>query len=299
MTARRSSQPAQKKGIKVTENGRTLTVDLEVISLKGTSGEGPFFLVLFQPVDGLSQAQPPSAAKKSAPSGAKGPPADQNELTRLQRKLTDTNAHLHAVISEQETYAEELQAANEEAQSGNEELQSINEELETSKEELQATNEELGTINAELHARNAELGHANEDLANLLGSVRLPIVMVGIDLRIRRFNVAAGLALHLIPTLAEVIRDMAVRECEVQDRQGRWFILRAHPYRTAENKIEGAILLLIDIDELKRTTESRDYSQAIINTLHEPLVVLRPDLRVNTANRAFYELLDTVPQETE
>jgi len=320
MKARRSSQSAEKKGIKVTENGRTLTVDLEVISLKGTSGDGRFFLVLFQPVDELSQAQRPSAAKKSAQSGAKGPPADQSELTRLQRELADTNAHLQAVISEHETYAEELQSVNEEAQAGNEELQSVNEELETSKEELQATNEELGTINAELHARNAELGHANEDLANLLGSVRLPIVMVGIDLRIRRFNVAAGVALHLIPTdvgrpighlrspvesvdlealLAEVIQDMAVREYEVQDRQGRWFILRAHPYRTAENKIEGAILLLIDIDELKRTTESRDYSQAIINTLHEPLVVLRPDLRVNTANRAFYELLDTVPRETE
>jgi len=33
--------------------------------------------------------------------------------------------------------------------------------------------------------------------------------------------------------------------------------------------------------------------------LHEPLVVLRADLRVNTANRAFYELVSTVPQETE
>jgi len=118
----------------------------------------------------------------------------------VKRELTDTKAHLQAVIDEQETYSEELQSANEEAQAGNEELQSINEELETSKEELQATNEELGTINAELHARNADLGEANEDLSNLLGSVRLPIVMVGIDLRIRRFNVAAGLALSLIPT---------------------------------------------------------------------------------------------------
>ena len=208
----RRHQSAKEKGLKVNQNGRTLTVDLEVVSLKGTSGDKPHFLVLFQPVGDVSGLP---VSKKSARSakGATGARADPSELLRVQRELTDTKAHLQAVINEQETYVEELQAANEEAQAGNEELQSVNEELETSKEELQATNEELGTINAELHARNAELGQANQ--------------------------------------------------------------------------------------ELKRTTESRDYSQAIINTLHEPLVVLRPDLRVNTANRAFYQLFNTAPQVTD
>src|SRR6185369_13436052 len=116
----------------------------------------------------------------------------------LKKELKETKTHLSTVIEEHEAYAEELQSAHEEVQASNEELQSINEELETSKEELQATNEELSTLNVELHARNSELTLTNEDLANLLTSIRLPIIMVGVDLRIRRFNAAARIGLNLI-----------------------------------------------------------------------------------------------------
>ena len=82
--------------------------------------------------------------------------------------------------------------------SANEELQSINEEMETSKEELQSTNEELATLNEELENRNLELSQANNDLNNLLSAVQIAIVMLGPDLRIRRFNPAAQEMLNLI-----------------------------------------------------------------------------------------------------
>jgi two-component system CheB/CheR fusion protein len=84
-------------------------------------------------------------------------------------------------------------------QSANEELQSINEELETSKEEVQSTNEELATVNDELRNRNLELGQINNDVVNLIGSVSMAIVMVGSDLRIRRFTPMAEKTLNLIP----------------------------------------------------------------------------------------------------
>jgi len=324
--AKERNTSVKKTGIEVKQNAHSIQVNLEVVPLKRAAEGARHFLVIFEPA-----APPPRRGRESgarrlgegSPKGvmeARPGKGEEREVSRVKMELAETKAHLQALAEEHQAYAEELQASNEEAQASNEELQSINEELETSKEELQATNEELGTINAELHARNAELGRANEDLTNLLGSVRLPIVMVGVDLRIRRFNGAAANALNLISTdtgrpignlrppvegldleglLAEVIRDAVVKESEVRDRKGHWFLLRAHPYRTSENKIDGAILLLIDIDELKRTTESRDYSRAIINTLHEPLVVLRADLRVNTANRAFYQMLGSVPEETE
>ena len=102
---------------------------------------------------------PPVPVKGRAPSGA-----SERELSQLRRELGDTKAHLHAVVDEQETYAEELQAANEEAQASNEELQSINEELETSKEELQATNEELGTIKGYI---NIPLGQLESRLSEI------------------------------------------------------------------------------------------------------------------------------------
>src|SRR5262249_58234225 len=107
--------------------------------------------------------------------------------------------YLQSVIEQQEAANEELQSANEEVQSANEELQSINEELETSKEEIQSSNEELATLNEELQHRNLELSLTNNDLVNLFSSEQMAIVMLGADLRIRRFTPMAEKILNLIP----------------------------------------------------------------------------------------------------
>jgi hypothetical protein len=51
---------------------------------------------------------------------------------------------------------------------------------------------------------------------------------------------------------AEVVDTMSVREREVQDREGRWYSMRVRPYRTMDNKIDGAVMTFIDIDTAKR-----------------------------------------------
>ena len=43
---------------------------------------------------------------------------------------------------------------------------------------------------------------------------------------------------------------------------------------------------------------ARDYADAIIDTMAEPLLVLEPDLRVTRANRAFYQAFQTTPENT-
>jgi len=43
---------------------------------------------------------------------------------------------------------------------------------------------------------------------------------------------------------------------------------------------------------------ARDYADAIIDTISEPLLVLEADLRVTRANRAFYRTFRTTPEET-
>ena len=68
----------------------------------------------------------------------------------------------------------------------------MNEELETAKEELQSTNEELTTVNDELHSRNQEVTQVNSDLLNLLNTVDIPIVILDIERRIRRFTPRRG-----------------------------------------------------------------------------------------------------------
>jgi two-component system CheB/CheR fusion protein len=57
-----------------------------------------------------------------------------------------------------------------------------------------------------------------------------------------------------------------------------------------------------DITELKRTEQAirqaLDYAENIVNTIHEPLVVLDADLRVVSCNRAFYHTFKIKPEKT-
>jgi two-component system, chemotaxis family, CheB/CheR fusion protein len=63
------------------------------------------------------------------------------------------------------------------------------------------------------------------------------------------------------------------------------------------------VLALVDIDALKQSfkgvEEARNYAQGIVETLREPLLVLDGDLRIISANRAYYQFFKGVPQETE
>ena len=218
------------------------------------------------------------------------------------------------------THNEELQTANEEIQSNNEELQSTNEELETAKEELQATNEELTTLNEELRNRNLELSLSNNDLSNVIANVNIPILILGSDLRIRRMNPSAETLLNLIPAdmgrpitdlrstldfpglealVSDSIQSVAVREQEVQDRQGRWHSLRVRPYKTSDNRIEGAVITLVDISKVKaEAIGARSYAEAIVETVRESVLVLDAELKVKAANRAFYETFWSSPANT-
>jgi two-component system CheB/CheR fusion protein len=234
----------------------------------------------------------------------------------LERELAASREYLQSVIQELEAANEELQSANEEILSSNEELQSTNEELDTAKEELQSTNEELNTVNEELHGRNEELSRVNSDLLNLLGSVQIAIVIVGADMHIRRFTPMAEKVLNLIPTdvdrsighinpnieganleqmIAECIDSISPIEREVRDKQGRWYSLRIRPYRSAENKIEGAVLALFDIDAPKRYEASvrsaLDLAETLLQNTHQPAALLDSGLRVRLANLPVVELL--------
>lgn len=128
----------------------------------------------------------------------------------------------------------------------------------------------------ELKISREEQSQSNNDLVNLLGSVEIPIVMLGDDRRVRRFTPLAGKALNLIATDVErpssdlkvnfnspvgeldletmvtnSIETLVSQELEVQDRHGHWFRLQVRPYKTVDNKIDGAVFALVDIDSLK------------------------------------------------
>src|SRR6266542_2487851 len=315
--ARRDENPVRKENLRVKYDGATGDVNLEVIPLKHSPSQERYFLILFETAEAADQGGGRRAGDRRRKS-------EERQIKQLSQELAAARDYLQSVIEEYEATNEELQSASEEAQSSNEELQSINEELETSKEELESANEELITLNEELNNRNAELGRLNSDLVNLLGSVQMPILMLDGQLRIRRFTPAAEKLLKLIPTdvgrpigdlklnldcpdlerlIAEVIDTVSVKEVEMRDGAGRWHSLRVRPYKTLENKIDGAVVVLVDIDALKKTEReieaARDYAEAILRTTRDPLVVLRADLKVEPANEAFYKTFKLKPAETD
>jgi two-component system CheB/CheR fusion protein len=315
--ARQDESPVRKENLRVKFDGVTGDVNLEVIPLRRSASQERHFLILFEAAEAADRGGGRDAGDRRRKS-------EELQIKQLNQELASARDYLQSMIEEYEATNEELQSASEEAQSSNEELQSINEELETSKEELESSNEELITLNEELNNRNAELGRLNNDLVNVLGSVQMPILMLDSQLRIRRFTPAAEKLLNLIPTdvgrpigdlklnldcpdlvrlIVEVIDTAGVREVETRDGAGRWHSLRVRPYKTLENKIDGAVVALVDIDALKRTEREieaeRDYAEAILRTTRDPLLVLRADLTVESANDAFYKTFNAKLAETE
>jgi signal transduction histidine kinase len=244
-------------------------------------------------------------------------------LVRLERELARTRARMDDVIRAQESANEELQSANEEILSRNEELQSINEEMETAKEELQSSNEELTTLNEELEHRRSELSQLNSDLTNLFGSLDIPVLILGRDLRIRQFSPAAETLFSLMPSdIGRPVSDMRFSatilglksdglaiidpggrsERQIPDVSGKPHSLRIHPYRVAEGKIDGAVVALVDISAPGHASDAiedaRQYAEAIVEAVQESFLVLDSDLRVVTANRSFYTTFQVTPKAT-
>jgi two-component system, chemotaxis family, CheB/CheR fusion protein len=319
-TARRRRQAVRREDVLVQREDATWqAVNLEVLPL--TTSHGDYCVVLFEtPV-----VRPGKASRRPGPRTAgRTRAAADVRLSELRRELEASREYLQSIIEELETANEELQSANEEILSSNEELQSTNEELDTAKEELQSTNEELNTVNDELHSRNEELGRVNSDLVNLLASVDLPIIIVANDLTIRRYTPAAERLFNLragdmgrpitqinpdleCADLDRLLRDTidgAVAQVrEVRDREGRWYSLRIRPYKGLDNRLDGAVLTVIDVDAAKRYEQqverSRAYFMQVVEMVRQPLLVLDPDLYVRTANRRFCEVFGLSRQRLE
>ncbi len=319
--AKRKNRSAQRKGFRLRENGERCGVTIQVIPLR--KAKDWYFLIFFADSN-VPQTGRTLESFASLPTSKKGRLENSRRMRQLERELAETREYLRSIQEQNETSTEELQASHEEVQSTNEELQSMNEELETSKEELESSNEELITINDEMVSRNIELTRLNSDLSNLQVSLQTAILLLGRDLTVRRFTVPAERLFNLrqsdigrgfgslrhdleVPDLerllAEVVETVGVQERDVQDTAGHWYALRARPYLTLDSKIDGVVLMLTDIDALKRSEQSvkaaRDEALATVKTMPMPYIILRGDLRVNSASDVFYRDFQVRPIETE
>ncbi len=284
---------ARALNVRVRTNGSYSMVNLTIRPAGGggdETGSDLYLVVLEEAGLASSELSGGLAAAEVRPEGETD--VDQR-IAALKDALRTKEEHLEAANEELETKNEDLRSSNEEMQSVNEELQSTNEELETSKEELQSVNEELSTVNAELQTKVADLSQANNDMNNLLAGTGIATVFVDHALRILRFTPAATRLTNLIPgdvgrpaahivsnlvgydRLAQdaqsVLDTLVPKDVEVQAREGNWYMMRIHPYRTLDNVIEGAVITFVDISEVKRSEAALQKA----NELHRLAVVVR------------------------
>jgi two-component system CheB/CheR fusion protein len=309
----RKDSDITRESIRVKTNGTYTNVSLSVTKLKEPDSVRGLLLITFRPT-----LPPPPHAK------AARKPGEDSRVKQLERQLQYMKESHQTTQEELETSNEELKSTNEELQSTNEELQSTNEELETSKEEMQSLNEELTTVNSELRSKLDELSQTSNDMQNLLNSTDIATVFLDNDLNIKRYTAKATELVMLRPTdvgrpiseltsnlefnnlageCREVLRTLTSTTSEVQTSDGRWYLKRVMPYRTVENVIEGVVITFVNVGHLKKLEKAgetaRAYFAAIVDTVREPLIVLNKELRVVSANRAFYHSFRTTPKQTE
>ncbi|BBO83203.1 chemotaxis protein CheR [Desulfosarcina ovata subsp. sediminis] len=320
--ARSSDKPVQRRKIAVKVNGNIQLVDLHVSPQHAPEALSGCLLVVFEDAE--------AAIAQGSPPGDEGHlHQEANRIAELERELQNTRESHQIIVEELESSNEELKSINEEMQSSNEEFQSTNEELESSREELQSLNEELQTVNAELQSKVEELSAVHDDMRNLLNSTEIATIFVDNNMRIRRFTPEATTIINLIQTdigrplqhvvsnlsykgmiddLDDVRKNLAPKEVEVQTTDGQWYKMRILPYRTTDNRIDGAVLTFASITEQKSaqqllSTSNLEMQQAgvfirkIFDMNADPLVVLEQEGTIVLANSAFTDIVKTNPEK--
>ena len=286
-----------REGVRVRSNGDFSYVNLSVTKIHEPESVRGLLLVTFRPR--------PAAVKAAKAKGRAHSKLEASRVEELERDLRSTQESLQTTIEELATANEELKSTNEELQSTNEELQSTNEEMETSKEEMQSLNEELTTVNAEMLSKVEDLSRTNDDMHNLLNSTEVATIFLDAELKIKRYTEQARQLIHLIQTdlgrplahlasslayeklvddCREVLRTLTFKLAEVRSKDGRWYLMRIMPYRTAENVIDGVVITFVDINPVKAAEKSLLRMSKVFLDGPEPMMILDLSGRIIAVN---------------
>jgi PAS domain S-box-containing protein len=163
----------------------------------------------------------------------------------------------------------------------------------------------------------------SHDVIGILDAIDIPVVVVGRDCKVTRFNRAAAETLGVTPSdigrptcdmqalmdvpdivdvCMQVMADGVPSRLEMRN-SGRWFLVRIVPHTGPDAQVRGAVLTFTNFTafraSLGQAIYEREYTKTILNAVIDPLVVLDEGLRVQTANRAFYDWFGAPREQTQ
>lgn len=107
----------------------------------------------------------------------------------------------------------------------------------------------------------------------------------------------------MVEDAKEVLARLAPTDTEALTDSGRWYIRHMLPYRTDDDRIHGVVVSFTDITVRKNWEQqihhAKEFAESIVDTVRMPLLVLTPDLSVQSANKAFLRWFQVNREETE
>jgi signal transduction histidine kinase/CheY-like chemotaxis protein len=266
-------------------------------------------LVVFDDGGTMPGAGPPASGELA--SDATGKLQEQLAAMRGQPPVLSKSAHASAVerATADEEHRKELRVVIEELDNARAALNDARAALNDAHAELQAANEELISINHENQYRVDTLAQLSNDLQHLLDSTGLAALLVDGGLRVVRVTTLASALLRLedgearrpladfahlwdwgtlLADVRRVLEGSTELQREVQSADGRWFLVRGHPYRTALRGLEGVALMFMDISERKRAElalresnrRKEEFLAVLAHELRNPLAPITAGLEV-------------------
>ena len=170
-----------------------------------------------------------------------------------------------------------------------------------------------------------EIGKANDDLNNLIASTDIATIFVDSGLRIKRFTPRAADLFSIIASdIGRSLLDLTHRldydqlaedvgttfdtlrlvEREVRSNEGRCYIVRLLPYRTNEDRIEGAVMTFFDISARREAEEQARASEARLRMAADSagdyaIITLDEEGRVTSWNKGAHTLFGYSAEEMQ
>jgi two-component system CheB/CheR fusion protein len=182
------------------------------------------------------------------------------------------------------------------------------------------------TVNSELQNKLEELSKNIADNRNVLENLKIPTIIVDKEFNIKRFTVGVTRLINLIDSdigrpighlvtnikdenltelLKTVLEQSRLIEKEIVTIDGYAYLMRVLPYLSVNQKVDGAVITFVDIQEAKSlrgkllaSEVGRKLATNIIATIAEPYIVLDREMRVVTANASFYRTFHVFEEET-